>query len=268
VSATTLHTLRVFLGPGGGGGNPLGVILDGAAVPPDARQEVAAELGFSETVFVDDAATGALRIFTPAVELPLAGHPLVGTAWLLAHTGAPVDVLRPPAGDVPTWSEYGLTWIRARREWAQLYGVEQLATPAAVDAFAVPGGDAMLAIWAWEDEAAGRVRARVFPNGIGIEEDEATGAAALQLGGLIGRDIVIRQGEGSELHARPGDDGTVAVGGRVELSDVTSTGGPSLRGPKGETPDLGPSLRGPKGETPDLGPSLRGPKGETPDLRA
>ena len=75
----------------------------------------------------------------------------------------------------------------------------------------------MVAVWAWEDEAAGRVRARVFPNGIGIDEDEATGAAALQLGALIGRDIVIRQGAGSELHARPGGDGTVAVGGRVAL---------------------------------------------------
>jgi predicted PhzF superfamily epimerase YddE/YHI9 len=237
VSATTLHTLRVFLGPDGGGGNPLGVVLDGAAVPPDARQAVAADLGFSETVFVDDRATGALRIFTPTVELPLAGHPLVGTAWLLAHTGTPVDTLRPPAGDVPTWVDGELTWIRAREEWARLYDVAQLGSAAEVDALAVPGGDAMVAAWAWEDEAAGRVRARVFPNGIGIEEDEATGAAALQLGAVIGRDIVIRQGVGSELHARPGDDGTVAVGGRVVAvsENVTSTGGPSLRGPKGET---------------------------------
>jgi predicted PhzF superfamily epimerase YddE/YHI9 len=186
-------------------------------VAPERRQSVAADLGFSETVFVDDPATGALRIFTPAVELPLAGHPLVGTSWLLAHTGVAVDTLRPPAGDVPTWADGELTWIRARREWATLYDVAQLGSAADVDAFAVPGGDAMVAVWAWEEEAAGRVRARVFPNGIGIEEDEATGAAALQLGGLIGRDIVIRQGEGSELHARPGGDGTVAVGGRVEL---------------------------------------------------
>lgn len=217
MSATTLHTLRVFLGPDGTGGNPLGVVLDGAAVPPAARQAVAADLGFSETVFVDDPTTGALRIFTPTVELPLAGHPLVGTAWLLRHTGRPVEMLRPPAGDVPTWSEGGLTWIRARQEWATMYDVAQLDTPADVDGFGVPGGDAMVAVWAWEDEASGRVRARVFPNGIGIEEDEATGAAALQLGGLIGRDIVIRQGAGSELRARPGGDGTVAVGGRVEL---------------------------------------------------
>ena len=215
--SVALHVLRVFLGPDGRGGNPLGVILEGGAVPGERRQAVAADLGFSETVFVDDRVSGALQIFTPAVELPLAGHPLVGTSWLLAHAGTPVETLRPPAGDVPTWTEGALTWIRAREEWARLYELTQLATPAEVDALAVPGGDAMIAAWAWEDEAAGRVRARVFPNGIGIEEDEATGAAAIQFGALIGRDIVIRQGEGSELHARPRGDGTVAVGGRVEL---------------------------------------------------
>jgi predicted PhzF superfamily epimerase YddE/YHI9 len=217
MTSTTLHTLRVFLGPDGAGGNPLGVVLDGAAIPAAGRQSVAADLGYSETVFVDDAASGTLHIHTPTVELPLAGHPLVGTAWLLARTGTPVATLRPPAGDVPTWSDGELTWIRGRREWATLYDIVQLDSVAAVDAFAVPGGDAMVAVWAWDDEAAGRLRARVFPNGIGIAEDEATGAAALQLGALLGRAVVIRQGAGSELHVRPGADGTVAVGGRVAL---------------------------------------------------
>ncbi len=47
-----LHVLRVFTAPDGGGGNPLGVFLDGVAIPPERRQAVAAELGFSETVFV------------------------------------------------------------------------------------------------------------------------------------------------------------------------------------------------------------------------
>jgi predicted PhzF superfamily epimerase YddE/YHI9 len=216
MTVSSLHVLRVFVGAGGAGGNPLGVVLDGAEVPLAERQAFAAELGFSETVFVDDRETGELRIHTPTVELPLAGHPLVGTAWLLADSGTPVDVLRPPAGAIPTWSEGGLTWIRGRPEWGPPYDKPRLESVAAVDAFPVPGGAAMVAAWTWEDEAAGRLRARVFPNGIGIREDEATGAAALQFGALLGRDLVIRQGEGSELHVRPGGDGTVAVGGRVE----------------------------------------------------
>ena len=62
---------------------------------------MAAELGLSETVFVDDARQGVLRIFTPATELEFAGHPTVGSAWLLAREGEPVEVLRPPAGEVP-----------------------------------------------------------------------------------------------------------------------------------------------------------------------
>jgi len=214
-ATTSLHRLRVFLDSDGAGGNPLGVVLDGAGISPAERQAFAAELGYSETVFVLDRSIGELRIHTPTVELPLAGHPLVGTAWLLAASGTPVDTLRPPAGDVPTWSEDGMTWIRGRPEWGTPYDKAQLDSIAAVNAFAIPGGDAMVAVWAWEDESAGRVRARVFPNGIGIDEDEATGAAALQFGALLGRELVIRQGEGSELHVRPGDDGTVAVGGRV-----------------------------------------------------
>ncbi len=95
-----LHVLRVFTGPAGAHGNPLGVVLDGPAVAPRDRQRMAAALGFSETVFVDDAAGGSLRIFTPTVEMPFAGHPLVGTAWLLRQEGRPIDALRPPAGEV------------------------------------------------------------------------------------------------------------------------------------------------------------------------
>ena len=125
--------------------------------------------------------------------------------------------MRPPAGDVPTWTEDDVTWIRGRPEWGPPYDMQMLDSVAAVDAFQVPGGDALLAAWAWEDETAGRLRARVFPNRIGIIEDEATGAAALQFGALLGRELLIRQGAGSELHVRPFGDGTVAVGGRVVL---------------------------------------------------
>ena len=61
---------------------------------------MAADLGLSETVFVDDAERLELRIFTPAVELPFAGHPTVGTAWLLAAERGPVPSLRVPAGEL------------------------------------------------------------------------------------------------------------------------------------------------------------------------
>ena len=49
-----LDVLRVFCAADGSGGNPLGVFLDGGAVPAPERQAVAHELGFAETVFVDD----------------------------------------------------------------------------------------------------------------------------------------------------------------------------------------------------------------------
>ena len=81
------HVLRVFVGPDGRGGNPLGVFLDGAAIarrsPPGGRPE----LGFSrDGLRRRRGRTAAIRIFTPAAELPFAGHPTVGTSWLLRET--------------------------------------------------------------------------------------------------------------------------------------------------------------------------------------
>jgi predicted PhzF superfamily epimerase YddE/YHI9 len=215
---TELHVLRVFVGPDGRGGNPLGVFLDGSAVPADRRAAVAAELGFSETVFVDDRALGAIRIFTPAAELPFAGHPTVGTAWLLRETGTPVEVLRPPAGEVGVRHDPERTWIRARAEWVHGIRIEQLESAIDVEAHpSQPMGTPGLYIWAWEDEAAGRLRSRYFATDYGILEDEATGAAAVVMGDRLGRPVTIRQGVGSEIIVRPRDDGTVEIGGRVEL---------------------------------------------------
>ena len=217
-----LHVLRVFVAPEGTGGNPLGVFLDGPAEPEGRRQAVAADLGFSETVFVDDPPTGAVRIFTPAAELPFAGHPLVGTSWLLARERTAVAVLRPPAGEVPTFlDEDGVTWIRGRAEWAPEMALRQLAAPDEVDALTgAPDGLGFADCWAWEDEPAGRVRSRVFAPRFGIAEDEATGAAAVRLVSQLGRPVTIRQGAGSLLRARPGPDGTAEVGGDVVLEQV------------------------------------------------
>ena len=67
-----LHLLRVFCVEEGTGGTPLGVFLDGSEISPEKRQGVAADLGLSETVFVDDPERGEIRIFTPVSELPYA----------------------------------------------------------------------------------------------------------------------------------------------------------------------------------------------------
>src|SRR5688572_33224057 len=68
-------------------GNPLAVVLDSDGLDDARMQAIAGEFNLSETVFVLPAArpvhSAAIRIFTPARELPFAGHPTVGTAVLL-----------------------------------------------------------------------------------------------------------------------------------------------------------------------------------------
>jgi len=216
-----LHLLRVFCGEGGSGGNPLAVFLDGDEVPPEARQRVAAELGLSETVFVDDAARGEIRIFTPAVELDFAGHPTVGTAWLLAEQHAPVETLRPPAGEAAVRYDGGATFVSGRPEWGPPFEWEQLGSPEDVDALdGPPDGHDLIGAWAWLDEGAGLVRARVFAARVGVAEDEATGSAAVRLCAALGRDLEIRQGRASRILARPRTDGYVEVGGSSVLDET------------------------------------------------
>jgi len=218
--AETVHVLNVFVGPDDGGGNPVGVFLGAAGWSQSRRQAIAADLGFSETVFVDDLVRGELHIHTPVTELPLAGHPLVGTSWLLTKHGVWLDLLRPPAGEVPAWSANGRTWISARPEWAPEFDMRELPSPTDVDNHPGAGPDQHLHVWSWQDEATGRVRVRVFPTALGIAEDEATGSAALRLGQLLERSLTIRQGADSEILVQPSGDGTVAVGGRVALVDT------------------------------------------------
>jgi predicted PhzF superfamily epimerase YddE/YHI9 len=211
-----LEIVRVFCAEDGTGGNPLGVFLDGAAVPEDYRQPIAAELNFSETVFVDDPNTGRMRIFTPTSELPLAGHPLVGTAWLLREAGMPPAALRPPAGEVPVRFEDGLACVQARPEWCPPFEWVQLESPEAVDSIqGPPEGWGLVGMWAWLDEYAGVVRARVFCPAEGIPEDEATGSAAILLATKLVREIEVRQGRGSLIRATPAEDGYVEIAGRV-----------------------------------------------------
>jgi predicted PhzF superfamily epimerase YddE/YHI9 len=214
----TLWVVRVFCARNGTSGNELGVFLDGSEVGDEQRQAVAAELGYAETVFVDDRERGEMRIFTPELELPLAGHPLVGTAWLLARERAPVEVLRPPAGEVGVRHDGDLTRVTADPAWAPHFDFVQLGSPDEVDALdGPPDGMGWVGMWAWLDEPAGLIRERVFVPEAGIPEDEATGAAAMLLVARLGREIEIRQGRGSVIYARPVSEDRVEIAGRVAL---------------------------------------------------
>jgi trans-2,3-dihydro-3-hydroxyanthranilate isomerase len=70
-------------------GNPLAVIVSDEPLPDDAMQQVAAEINFSETTFVapvpEHDGGYRVRIFTPAREIAFAGHPILGTAWIICH---------------------------------------------------------------------------------------------------------------------------------------------------------------------------------------
>lgn len=112
------------------GGNPLAVVLDADAWPAEDMQALAAELHLSETAFAlpatDPGADLRLRIFTPARELPMAGHPVVGAAWVLHAAGLIAESARIETGA-------GVLTVRARGDVATMEQVTPEAG-AAVDA--------------------------------------------------------------------------------------------------------------------------------------
>lgn len=121
------------------GGNPLAVFPDAQGLSDAEMQQIAAQFNLSETVFVLPSATdhcaACLRIFTPSYELPLAGHPTLGAAWVLQRQkGWPEHfVLRTPAKPVDIQMTEGKVYLR-------LSGYTGQRSPAGIDELAAATG--------------------------------------------------------------------------------------------------------------------------------
>lgn len=244
------------------GGNHLGVVNDVVGLDTELMQSIATELGFSETVYVDWADPSEvpfLRIFTPASELPFAGHPLVGTAWVMSELG-PIggSTLRCGIGDVTFHREDDVVWVDVPfqiavaaedatpevahrsglpdpvRTWCLLLPKEYLIAEypdANIVAGLEPDMGAMgdrFGLYAFARDG-GRVRARFFAPNAGVPEDPATGSAAvalayaLSLAGEPEGALDIEQGEEmghpSLIHLR-WDDRQASIGGTVRRDEL------------------------------------------------
>jgi trans-2,3-dihydro-3-hydroxyanthranilate isomerase len=204
-------------------GNQLAVIPDADALSGEQMQALARELGISETVFALEGAR-RIRIFTPAAELPLAGHPTVGGAIELARLGQiPADgpwVFKTGAGNTPVRVADGVaTMTQAEPELGLEHDLPAVAAALQVDgdAFASPpqmctttgvrqlfaevedraalaalvpdqelvrGLENVDLLSAWCEVADGEVAQRGFAPQLGIAEDPATGSAAGALAAL------------------------------------------------------------------------------------
>ncbi len=201
--------VRVFT-ISGSGGNALGVIPDATDLDAGDMQRIAHELGYSETVFIDWPAGGVpgLRIFTPATELPFAGHPLVGTAWVLNHMGPGVDRMSIQIGEVGVRLSRDMVWvappaielpvreagvdeadplgITASRAWRVEVPSDYLVLEVASEADLNDAAPDLTAVASSADgvylvTGDDPVRSRFFAPRMGVAEDPATGSAAVGL---------------------------------------------------------------------------------------
>jgi trans-2,3-dihydro-3-hydroxyanthranilate isomerase len=199
-------------------GNPVAIFTDGAGLSNETMQRAARELNLSETVFLlagEEGADAHARIFTPYVELPFAGHPVLGTAFLLGErSGAETVRLQTGSGlirialerragtvvygemqqPIPRWQPYDRT-----EELLAALGVADSGLPVEVydngprfafvelaDEWAVASLRPDMRALAELGEigvsclavAGDRVKTRMFGPGLGVAEDPATGSAA------------------------------------------------------------------------------------------
>lgn len=127
-------------------GNPLAVFPQAVGIDDATMQKIARELNLSETVFIFPATRTdcvvSLRIFTPLSELPFAGHPTIGTAFVLLSEGIVPSsseqfVLEERVGPIPIRVERGahpLIWLRTPRiDWGRTYDREACAKGLGLD---------------------------------------------------------------------------------------------------------------------------------------
>jgi trans-2,3-dihydro-3-hydroxyanthranilate isomerase len=216
-------------------GNQLAVFTDGAKLDPVTMQALAREMNFSETTFVLPASSGGhakVRIFTPTREIPFAGHPILGTAFVIGgsvqldelrlETGAGVVRLRlerEGARPVFAWMEQPLPKVEPYGEAERLLaaaGAERPALP--IEVYDNGMLHVMCALESREAVAklkpdfarllelpadcfsffAGsglEYKTRMFAPAAGVNEDPATGSAAGPIGAHLARHGWIGYGE-------------------------------------------------------------------------
>jgi trans-2,3-dihydro-3-hydroxyanthranilate isomerase len=229
-------------------GNPVAVFTDAREIPEDKLQQIAREMNLSETVFVykpEGEGHARLRIFTPSIEMPFAGHPTLGTAFILSgplqleeirlETGmgvVPVRLERDDSGRIvfgrmaqplPTVEPYG-----DEAELFDILGVSGSELPVEIYDNGVKHVYVTLPS---EDDVVGlrphlgrlpeefcfncltgrgvRWKTRMFAPGSGVAEDPATGSAAGPLALHLAR------------------HGRIAFGDEIEISQGKEVGRPS-----------------------------------------
>ena len=165
------------------GGNQLAVVTDARGLSAAAMQRIAAEFNYSETTFVlppeEPSHTARVRIFTPTDELPFAGHPNVGTAYVLGVAGEVCG--RRLEGDALAFEERaGLVAVRLVRDGGAVVG-GRVRAPRPLDVGPPIDPDLVAACASLDpsDVATGRHPPRVLSVGLPFAVAELTGLEAL-----------------------------------------------------------------------------------------
>jgi predicted PhzF superfamily epimerase YddE/YHI9 len=219
MSDTKAHFLCVFTNQSGKYGDLASVVIDeDRHIPDSKRQTITRKLHTGETTFINDVSNANISIMHYQGEVSFAGTVALATAWLLAKLRRePIEIMHGRDGDIITWQEGGLIWVRTDLSTMPPWHHKQLESSEAIEQITVEEAKAMehTMVWAWIDQAEGLIRARTFASDWDIPEAQGNGSGSMMLAARLQRAIEIKHGKGSVIFAKPVENNQAAIGGRV-----------------------------------------------------
>jgi predicted PhzF superfamily epimerase YddE/YHI9 len=214
-----VHILKVFCDANNDFGDIASVVVDeGKKISADDRQAMARTLATGETIFIDNLASPSITVMHSQGEIDFAGVGVLGAAWLLSKLGdEPTQIIHGRGGDIRTWQNGGMIWVRADTAKMPQWNYKQLASAAEVERIKLQETLDLehTMAWAWIDEAKGHIRARTFAADWDIPEAMGNGSGAMLLAQKLNRDIELRHGQGSVIFASPAPNDQADIGGRI-----------------------------------------------------
>ena len=213
------YLLRVFTDNNGKFGDLASVVIDeGKHIPDLKRQMLARKLNTGETIFVNDITSSQISVMHPQGEIDFAGVGVLASAWLLDKLqNKPLTVLHGRSGEIKTWQENEITWVRTDISTLPHWHLKQLQSADEVERISKKETAKMehTLLWSWIDEQKGLIRARTFASDWDIPEAEGNGSGAMLLATLLQRPLEIIHGKGSVIFAKPQSHNSASLGGSI-----------------------------------------------------
>jgi predicted PhzF superfamily epimerase YddE/YHI9 len=219
-----LYEAIVFCDEKGHHGDKHGIIIDEEQkIHSDERQKIATDLGYAETIFINDIDAASISFFAKTEAIPFAGTAALAAARMLQRLSRKQPALLKTMDNAISLSFKGNEiWVDANISIMPRWNHLRLESVVEVERITLEESNDLehTMVWAWSDRKNGVIRARTFAPDWMLPEVEANGSGSMILANRLDRRIVVIHGVGSKIFAESKSNDTASLGGRVAVNEM------------------------------------------------